>query len=181
MKKHLFALVAVITLFAPAAAFATTLRLEIDLSERELIALIGDREIERYTVAVGAKQHPTPKGSFVIRKIVWNPSWVPPDAKWARKESPKPPGHPENPMKKVKMFFREPDYYIHGTGDHESLGHARSHGCIRMDPDEATELGRLVMKHGGKPMPDPWYRRIFRSKRTAVVRLSEPVQVHIRA
>lgn len=31
-------------------------------------------------------------------------------------------GAKANPMKLVKIFFKKPDYYIHGTGDVESLG-----------------------------------------------------------
>jgi murein L,D-transpeptidase YcbB/YkuD len=82
-------------------------------------------------------------------------------------------------MKRVKMFFKEPDYYIHGTGDEESLGKAESHGCIRMSPEDVTRLAQLVMEHGGKPMPEPWYRRIFRKKVTQVVYLEAPIPVEI--
>jgi len=36
-----------------------------------------------YDTAVGSKKHPTRGGRFVVRHIVWNPAWVPPDAGWA--------------------------------------------------------------------------------------------------
>jgi murein L,D-transpeptidase YcbB/YkuD len=84
-------------------------------------------------------------------------------------------------MKRVKIFFKEPDYYIHGTGDEGSLGRAESHGCIRMSPADVTELAQLVMDHGGKPMPEPWYRRVFRRRTTQVVLLPAPVPVEIRS
>jgi lipoprotein-anchoring transpeptidase ErfK/SrfK len=161
---------------APAAA---SLRLEVDLKERELVAFLDGKELERFTVAVGKKDYPTPKGNFNIRRVVWNPSWVPPDSKWARGKTAKTPGHPDNPMKKVKIFFKEPDYYIHGTADNHSLGKAASHGCIRMSEADVSRLGKLVMKHGGKPMPDPWYRRVLRSKQSQAVRLSSPVPIKI--
>src|SRR6476646_2588095 len=103
---------------------------------------------------------PTPTGQYNIQKIVWNPAWVPPDEKWARGKSPKAPGHPANPMKLVKIFWKEPDYYIHGTGDVESLGSAASHGCLRMDPDEVADLAKLVMTEGGQPREDNWFWRI---------------------
>jgi murein L,D-transpeptidase YcbB/YkuD len=82
-------------------------------------------------------------------------------------------------MKRVKMFFQEPDYYIHGTAAEDSMGDAASHGCIRMTPEEVTELAKMVMENGGKPMPDPWYRRILRRRSTAVVRLEKPIPVRI--
>jgi len=160
---------------------AAELRLEIDISERVLSAVVDGETIETFAVSVGKDDWPTPEGTFTISKVIWNPAWKPPDSKWARGKSAKPPGHPENPMKRVKMFFKEPDYYIHGTDAEHSLGKAESHGCIRMATDDVTRLGQLVMEHGGKPMPEPWYRRIFRRKTTKVVYLAKPVPVEINA
>jgi murein L,D-transpeptidase YcbB/YkuD len=176
VKRLLFLTVTCLLLCRPLSA---ELRLQIDLSERELQVVEDGNVIESFRVAVGDAEYPTPKGKFSIRKVIWNPAWVPPDSKWARKKSAKPPGHPDNPMKRVKMFFSEPDYYIHGSDDRDSLGHAESHGCIRMSPDEVTRLAQVVMAHGGKPMPEPWYRRIFRRKTTTVVYLKVPVAVEI--
>lgn len=159
---------------------AAELRLQVDLSSRELVALVDGEPAGRFDVAVGKESYPTPRGEFKIRKVIWNPSWRPPDSEWARGKKERPPGHPENPMKRVKMFFREPDYYIHGTGDDDSLGRAESHGCIRMNTDDVTRLAQLVMAEGGKPMPEPWYRRIFRGRTTKVIYLSTPIPVEIR-
>ncbi len=167
------------TLIAGAAS-ADALRLEVDLSQNELRAVVRGQEIARYDVSVGKDTNPTPEGSFEIRKLIWNPSWVPPNAEWAKGKSAKPPGHPENPMKRVKIFFKQPDYYIHGTGDEDQLGSAASHGCIRMSQEDVTSLARMVMDYGGKPQPEPWYRRILRRRSTQVVILSEPVAIEIR-
>ena len=156
------------------------MRLDVDLSERELVAVADGGEAGRYPVAVGTSKYPTPTGNFKIRKIVWNPSWKPPDSKWARGKTPKPPGHPDNPMKRVKIFFSEPDYYIHGTDAEDSLGHAESHGCLRMSEEEVTRLAQMVMEHGGKPMPEPWYRRILHRKTTKVIYLATPIPISIR-
>lgn len=162
------------------AAFAD-MRLQVDLDKKELVAFVDGEIAARYDVAVGKKSDPTPRGQFAVRKIIWNPSWVPPPGeKWAKGKKATPPGHPENPMKRVKMFFKEPDYYIHGTGDEDSLGAAESHGCIRMAKEDVAELSRLVMEHGGKPMPEPWWKRIFRRKTTKVVYLEMPVPIEIR-
>src|SRR5690242_7810178 len=123
--------------------------LHADLSTRMLTVKRGDETIKTYQVAVGQPRYPTPPGTYDIRKIVWNPSWTPPpDAAWARGKTAKGPGEPGNPMKVAKIFFKEPDYYIHGTGDVDSLGDAASHGCLRMDPDEVADLAKLVMTEG---------------------------------
>ena len=136
---------------------------------------VADVTTKRYTVAVGAKGHPTPNGTFVIRHIVWNPAWVPPDASWAKGKQPAPPGHPKNPMKVVKIFFQEPDYYIHGTGDEESLGGAASHGCIRMSQKDAFALGRYIMDRAGEPKSDEWYAGVFNKGVSADIHLPKGV------
>jgi lipoprotein-anchoring transpeptidase ErfK/SrfK len=164
----------------PLSSASASFRIEVSLSERELIVFDDDTPVERYEVAVGKLEKPTPTGEFSIRKVIWNPSWTPPNEPWAKGKSTKAPGDPENPMKLVKMFFREPDYYIHGTGEVESLGLAASHGCIRMSPDDVTQLARIVMEKGGKPKPQPWYRSILSRRSNPVVVTIDPVPIVIR-
>lgn len=164
-----------------AAIAAAALQLQVDLSERQL-HVIEDGEITRsYPVAVGKPSYPTPKGSFNIRRIIWNPRWVPPDSKWARDKTPKAPGEPGNPMGRVKIFFSEPDYYIHGTREVDSLGAAESHGCIRMRNADVIALAKTVMAAGGKPVKQSFVQRVInRVRSTHEVRLSRAVQVQIR-
>ena len=174
-RLALFAVV--LTIAAPVASPREDGRFHIavDLSENTLELIENNEMLDRFAVSVGKEDHPTPQGTFGIRRVVWNPSWTPPDEKWARGKTAKEPGHPKNPMKKVKIFFKEPDYYIHGTGEIDLLGEPASHGCIRMAPDDAVQVAKLVMEHGGKPLPDPWYRKIFRSRKSAAFRLASPV------
>ena len=155
--------------------------LHADLSTRKLIVKQGEAVIKTYDVAVGQDRYPTPIGEFTIRRIVWNPSWKPPPgAAWAKGKTAKGPGDPGNPMKVVKIFFHDPDYYIHGTGDVESLGSAASHGCLRMDPDEVADLAKLIMDHGGEPRGDNWFWRIIHSRREEKeVSLDNPVSLTI--
>jgi murein L,D-transpeptidase YcbB/YkuD len=161
---------------APAQAQGEPLRLSVDVSERTLYLWGGDVEPREYAVAVGTEEHPTPTGSFTIEKIIWNPAWVPPATEWAEDEERREPGDPENPMQAVKIFFDEPDYYIHGTNAEHTLGEAASHGCLRMAPDDAEELARILMEHGGESRSASWYRQASRDDRTRTVRLSDPVR-----
>ena len=158
------------------------LMLTADLSSRMLTVRRGDSTLKTYQVAVGQPRYPTPPGSYTIKKIIWNPSWhPPPDSKWARGKSAKGPGEPGNPMKVVKIFFREPDYYIHGTDAVSSLGEAASHGCLRMDPDEVADLAKLIMEHGGQPRGENWFWRILHFRReTKVVYLDNPVSLTVK-
>jgi len=150
--------------------------LKADLSSRTLTVLGADGVIKTFQVAVGQPKYPTPPGTYTIRKIVWNPSWIPPDSKWAKKETAKGPGEPGNPMKVAKIFFREPDYYIHGTGQVNSLGDAASHGCLRMHPDEVAELAQFLMQNGGQPREEGWFSRVIHMRwKTHTVTLSQPI------
>ncbi|HJQ10749.1 MAG TPA: L,D-transpeptidase [Gemmatimonadaceae bacterium] len=155
--------------------------LQADLSKRMIFVKRGGETIKTYQVAVGQERYPTPTGTFSIRKIVWNPSWhPPPGSAWAKGKTPKGPGEPGNPMKVVKMFFKEPDYYIHGTGDVGSLGEAESHGCLRMDPEEVADLAKLVMTEGGEPREENWFWRLIHFRREQkVVYLDQPVSLTI--
>ncbi|MFL5638480.1 MAG: L,D-transpeptidase [Gemmatimonadaceae bacterium] len=155
--------------------------LQADLGARILTVLQGDQKIKTYAVAVGNPRYPTPQGTYRIRKIVWNPSWrPPPGAAWAKGKSAQGPGDPKNPMKVVKIFFREPDYYIHGTNDVGSLGSAESHGCLRMDPSEAADLAKMIMDHGGQPRGENWFWRILHFRRQEeVVYLDNPITLTV--
>jgi murein L,D-transpeptidase YcbB/YkuD len=161
---------------APAASDDVGTNLVADLSERKLYIKEGDSVVESFTVAVGKGSKPTPAGNYKIRKIVWNPEWIPPDQPWAKGKKPQAPGAKANPMKLVKIFFKEPDYYIHGTNETESLGEAASHGCLRMDPDDAYRVARYLMEHGGQPHDESWFWRVlhFRSE-TKTVYLNHPI------
>ena len=147
---------------AAQASTAPNLRLVADLSQRRLKMYEADSLVWQYPIAVGSDKYPTPPGNYKIRKLVWNPRWTPPPgAAWAKRYTAKDPGEPANPMKVVKIFFREPDYYIHGTGEGYSLGYAESHGCLRMDPEHVAEVARYVMDHGGQPRSESWFWRII--------------------
>jgi lipoprotein-anchoring transpeptidase ErfK/SrfK len=88
--------------------------------------------VRRFIVATGQAIYPTPIGSFKIIVMEKDPWWYPPpDAAWAKGESPVPPG-PGNPLGTRWMGLSAPGVGIHGTPDPASLGYSASHGCIRM-------------------------------------------------
>ena len=156
-------------------------RLEVDLSEREMYLYHGGDLVNTYQVAVGEPEHPTPTGDFDIDRIEWNPDWVPPNSEWAEDEERKAPDDPENPMVGAKLFFKYPDYYIHGTNAEHTLGSAASHGCVRMDPERVKDLAKWVQEHAGEPRSDAWYADARRNDAsTEVVSLPDaiPVEIH---
>lgn len=158
------------------------LHLVADLSDKRLKMYEADTLVWQYPISDGTAGYPTPTGEYKIRKLIWNPRWTPPpDAEWAKKQKPQPPGTRANPMKVAKIFFREPDYYIHGTAETGRLGSAASHGCIRMDPEHIAEVARYVMEHGGQPRDESWFWRVlhFRSEEKPVY-LKSPVPLTVK-
>lgn len=57
-----------LTLLLCAPAALAELRLEIDLSARELAVVENGDVIERFPVAIGKESYPTPEGRFSIRR-----------------------------------------------------------------------------------------------------------------
>lgn len=156
-----------------------TLTLDASLSSKTLTVRKDGEVVKKYDVAVGTDGYPTPTGDFSIQKVVWNPGWVPPDREWARRKTAKAPGQAGNPMRIVKIFWREPDFYIHGTDDVGSLGSAASHGCLRMDPDEAGELALMIMENAGQFRDWDWVRSILHLGDQRTVRLATPTPISI--
>lgn len=153
--------------------------INVGLSERKLYLKNGDAVVSAYSIGVGRDAMPTPQGDYSVNRIVWNPPWNPPDAAWADDKEPQEPGAPDNPMKVVKIYFKEPDYYIHGTGTLSSLGGAVSHGCLRMAPSDAASLARYLMDHAGAAKDDAWFREVQSSNETKTVNLGRSVPMHV--
>ena len=165
---------------ASESAVTATVSLKVDISERQLYVMRNGEVAETYNVTVGTAKYPTPKGTFGVRRMIWNPKWVPPDADWAKDKKARGPGDPKNPMGKVKIFFKEPDYYLHGTLSTRELGTAASHGCVRLSNADITKLGRMLMEHGGAQVEPGFIRSVInRVRSTREVRLQSPITLQV--
>jgi lipoprotein-anchoring transpeptidase ErfK/SrfK len=119
-----------------AAESAPSRRLLVNIPARK-IALVEDRKVVRiYSVAVGKKSTPSPRGTFHIASHVVNPTY-------SHAGKVVGPG-PANPVGTRWMSIGYQGYGIHGTNHPESIGHAASHGCIRMRNHDVEELFELV-------------------------------------
>ena len=94
-----------------------------------------------YTVAVGALGFDTPAGLYHIQNKAVNPAWSVPHKAWAGSLAGTvvPGGTAENPLKARWLGIFD-GAGIHGTDQTYSLGHAASHGCIRMSIPDVIEL-----------------------------------------
>ncbi|MFA5110532.1 MAG: L,D-transpeptidase [Desulfobaccales bacterium] len=100
----------------------------------------------RYALAVGKPSWPTPTGTYKIEEKRKNPIWnVPPSIQEEMEEmgmevvEKVPPG-PKNPLGKFFMATSASGVGIHATNRPWSVGSYVSHGCIRMLPDEISQL-----------------------------------------
>jgi lipoprotein-anchoring transpeptidase ErfK/SrfK len=113
-----------------------TRRLIVNIPARKLALVEDGKVVKIYSVAVGKKTTPSPSGRFHIASHVVNPTYFH-EGKLVK------PG-PANPVGTRWMSLGFKGYGLHGTNHPESIGHAASHGCIRMRNRDVEELFGLV-------------------------------------
>jgi lipoprotein-anchoring transpeptidase ErfK/SrfK len=81
-------------------------------------------------------RYPTPTGTFVIARKVKNPSWTNPGGAWGRGMPRYIKPGPRNPLGTRALYLyrsgHDTGIRFHGTSNTGSIGHAASHGCMRM-------------------------------------------------
>jgi hypothetical protein len=103
--------------------------------------------VKTYGIAVGMQGLDTPAGLYDIDDKQIDPSWHVPNSAWAGDLAGRviPPG-PDDPIKSRWMGFWD-GAGIHGTSEDWSIGHAASHGCIRMHIWDVEDLYPRVPLH----------------------------------
>ncbi|RBP45530.1 L,D-transpeptidase family protein [Garciella nitratireducens] len=96
----------------------------IELNEKTLYVLKGNKVLKTYTIASGKSETPSPIGEWtIVEKASWGGGfgarWLGLNVPWGR-------------------------YGIHGTNKPGSIGWNVSHGCIRMRNEDVKELFDLV-------------------------------------
>ena len=154
-------------------------RFVVDLSDRQLRILQGERVLRTERVAVGSDEYPTPVGRWHFQRIDINPDWTPPDSEWAKEEEPKQPGDPDNPMGRARLLFTQ-DYSIHGTDETASLGTNQSHGSIRVANAAVLQLAQLLLQAGGAWEGNDWFNRmVAEPTRMHRINLEHPVEITV--
>lgn len=122
----------------------------INIPQRMLFQLSQGKLLAAYPVGLGKPSWPTPKGEFQILSRVKNKTWkVPASIQEEMRSEGKavlqevPPG-PDNPLGAHWLGLSLGGYGIHGTIAPSSVYHFRSHGCIRLHPDDIAELFEQV-------------------------------------
>jgi L,D-transpeptidase ErfK/SrfK len=100
----------------------------------------------RYAIAVGKKTWQTPTGFYKIVNKEVNPTWTVPDSiqdeMWDMGMTvvEKVPPGPKNPLGKYWIGTSGENLGFHATNRPWCVGHAVSHGCMRMLPSEIAQL-----------------------------------------
>jgi hypothetical protein len=130
----------------PASLLAAALAMAVSSPARADIVVNIDKTTQRMTVAVdgtprydwpvstGRAGYDTPNGTFKINRM---------DADHLSQEW-------DNAPMPHSMFFDMRGHAIHGFFDVKHLGLPVSHGCVRISPDHAAELYKLVEAEGMK-------------------------------
>jgi L,D-transpeptidase ErfK/SrfK len=118
----------------------------VNIPQRMLFELRGGALVGAYPVAAGRPTWRTPRGEFVIDERAIDKPWVVPlsiQEEMRREGKPVktvvPPG-PENPLGHKWLGLAPGTCGIHGTNAPSSIYGLRTHGCIRLHPDDADAL-----------------------------------------
>jgi len=114
------------------------------------VADAGGRTILYAPVTTGSEHDPLPIGEWKVTGVQFNPAFnYNPDLFWDAKPKDSKatiaPG-PNNPVGVVWIDLSKEHYGIHGTPSPALIGHAESHGCIRLTNWDAMELAGMVSK-----------------------------------
>jgi lipoprotein-anchoring transpeptidase ErfK/SrfK len=98
-------------------------RIIVDVSDRKLHLLDGDRVVRTFPVGIGKMLTKTPIGEYTLMNKERNPG---------------------GPFGVYWLGLSKPHYGIHGTNNPASIGKQVSHGCVRMYNQDVTYLANTV-------------------------------------
>jgi hypothetical protein len=124
-RKAILMIGVLVFLASSALAEQEAYTIHVDVEQKQLTLFRGDAVVKTYRVATGTADTPTPVGVFTIthrfsgQMSGFGTCFLGLNVPWG-------------------------NYGIHGTNKPESIGYAASHGCIRMQVQDAEELYALV-------------------------------------
>jgi len=104
----------------------------IDKTNQQMTVSLNGVETYRWRVSTGRAGYSTPSGTYTatsMNKIWYSKQW-------------------ENAPMPHSIFFMKDGHAIHGSFDVKNLGNPVSHGCVRISPQNAATLYKLVKENG---------------------------------
>lgn len=99
-------------------------------------------------ITAGSEKDPLPIGAWKVKGVAENPTFAyNPDLFWdadAEHAKAKVAAGPNNPVGVVWIDIDKEHYGLHGTSEPSKVGHAESHGCVRLTNWDARALAAMV-------------------------------------
>jgi L,D-transpeptidase ErfK/SrfK len=118
----------------------------VNIPQRMLFQVAGGEVVRGYPIAAGRPSWRTPRGEFAIDERATDKPWIVPvsiQEEMRREGKPVktlvPPG-PDNPLGRHWLGLAGTSCGIHGTIAPASIYGLRTHGCIRLHPDDIAEV-----------------------------------------
>jgi lipoprotein-anchoring transpeptidase ErfK/SrfK len=108
----------------------------VSIRDRKLAVLENGKVLHTFSVSVGASVSPSPTGEFQVVNRLDNPTYYHPGTVI-------PPGR-DNPIGPRWIGLSQKGFGIHGTNQPHSIGHAASHGCIRLNNRDIVQVFGMV-------------------------------------
>jgi hypothetical protein len=146
---------ALVFAFSVSPAFAENILVIVDLQMQTMHVRVDGVTKYRWDVSSGRSGYATPPGRYQPTRM---------HKKYFSRKY-------DNAPMPFSIFFHE-GYAIHGTTDLRNLGRVASHGCVRLDPENAATLFDLVKEVG----PENTVIRVETHRATIAI-LTEPMPV----
>jgi L,D-transpeptidase ErfK/SrfK len=124
----------------------------INVPQRLLFFFQERRLVTWYAIGVGRRDWPTAGGRFQIRVLERRPTWNVPLSiqeemrRGGEKVETRVPPGPDNPLGDYWIGLEGSECGIHGTNAPASIYGVRTHGCMRLHPDDIADLFPRVSK-----------------------------------
>lgn len=143
--------------------------------------------IKSYKIGIGYPEFPLPIGLRKADRIIFNPTWTPPDEPWVRARGSKvrpgetiEAGSKQNPLGLLKIPIGLPSL-IHGGKSPGQIGNFASHGCVGLTDRQVREFAQLFARLGGVELTEQQLTEYAKNRtETKTVKLDNPVPVELR-
>jgi hypothetical protein len=142
------------------------------------------RLLKTYKIGIGYPEFPLPTGLRKAEKIVFNPTWTPPDEPWVKGKfkagKTVEAGSKDNPLGPIKIPIGLPSL-IHGGKAPSRLGTFASHGCVGLTTPQIRDfVVRLSALSGSQLTAGEVGDYLKDKKETKEVKLEAAVPVELR-
>jgi lipoprotein-anchoring transpeptidase ErfK/SrfK len=127
---------------------AATVSIKIDMKTNMLGVFETDKMVAAYPITIGSAQTASPAGEWKVRGIANLPRFR--YDKEMLKHGQRsadfhmlPPG-PNSPVGVIWIALNKKGIGLHGTAEPETIGHAVSHGCVRLANWDIVRLAQRV-------------------------------------